>query len=67
MEVIEITHPIQPEQYIQDDIAIALGFFDGLHRGHQALMNKLDEVAKARHLKKSSYDIRPTSFCGFKS
>lgn len=27
MEVIEITHPIQAEQYIQEDVAMALGFF----------------------------------------
>lgn len=62
MEVIEITHPIQPEQYIQEDIAIALGFFDGLHRGHQALIEKLNEVANARHLKKAvmTFDPHPS-------
>lgn len=62
MEVIEITHPIQPEQYIQDEIAIALGFFDGLHRGHQALIHKLDEVASSRGLKKAvmTFDPHPS-------
>ena len=62
MEVIEITHPIQPEQYIQEDIAIALGFFDGLHRGHQALIHKLDEVASSRGLKKAvmTFDPHPS-------
>ncbi|WP_419791636.1 bifunctional riboflavin kinase/FAD synthetase [Staphylococcus chromogenes] len=62
MEVIEITHPIQPEQYIQKDIAIALGFFDGLHRGHQALIHKLDKVASSRGLKKAvmTFDPHPS-------
>lgn len=62
MEVIEITHPIQNDQYIQEDIAIALGFFDGLHRGHQALFERLDEVATERGLKKAvmTFDPHPS-------
>ncbi|AVQ32886.1 bifunctional riboflavin kinase/FAD synthetase [Staphylococcus muscae] len=62
MEVIEITHPIQNNQYIQEDIAIALGFFDGLHRGHQALFERLDEVATERGLKKAvmTFDPHPS-------
>ncbi|QLK85887.1 bifunctional riboflavin kinase/FAD synthetase [Staphylococcus sp. 17KM0847] len=62
MQVIEITHPIQKEQYIQEDIAIALGFFDGLHRGHQALFNQLDTVAQSRGLKKAvmTFDPHPS-------
>lgn len=35
--------------------ALALGFFDGLHRGHQALLQKLDDHAAASGL-------RPTVF-----
>ena len=34
MKVIEITHPIQNEQLIKEDVAMAFGFFDGMHRGH---------------------------------
>lgn len=33
MEVIEITHPIQAEQYIQEDVAMALGFSMGYTEG----------------------------------
>ncbi|HAR6546220.1 TPA: bifunctional riboflavin kinase/FAD synthetase [Staphylococcus pseudintermedius] len=62
MEVIEITHPIQAEQYIQEDVAMALGFFDGLHRGHQALFDELDRVAKEKDLKKAvmTFDPHPS-------
>ncbi|EGQ0306497.1 bifunctional riboflavin kinase/FAD synthetase [Staphylococcus pseudintermedius] len=62
MEVIEITHPIQAEQYIQEDVAMALGFFDGLHRGHQALFDELDRVAKEKDLKKTvmTFDPHPS-------
>ncbi|MBA8778795.1 riboflavin biosynthesis protein RibF [Staphylococcus schleiferi subsp. coagulans] len=62
MEVIEITHPIQPNQYIQEDIALALGFFDGLHRGHQALLEQLEATAKEKGLKKAvmTFDPHPS-------
>ncbi|MBI5974914.1 bifunctional riboflavin kinase/FAD synthetase [Staphylococcus canis] len=62
MEVIEITHPIQENQLIHEDIAIVLGFFDGLHLGHQSLFQKLDEVAKAKGLKKAimTFDPHPS-------
>ncbi|MCS4486302.1 bifunctional riboflavin kinase/FAD synthetase [Staphylococcus americanisciuri] len=62
MEVIEITHPIKHDQYIQEDIAIALGFFDGLHRGHRALFQRLNEVAAERDLKKAvmTFDPHPS-------
>lgn len=62
MEVIQVTHPIQAKQYIQEDIAIALGFFDGLHRGHQALIDTLHQVASERGLKKAvmTFDPHPS-------
>ena len=34
MKVIEVAHPIQEKQYIQEDVAMAFGFFDGMHKGH---------------------------------
>ena len=62
MKVIEVTHPIQNSQQIQEDIAIALGFFDGLHRGHQQVFKVLDERAKAQNLKKAvmTFDPHPS-------
>ncbi|POA00360.1 bifunctional riboflavin kinase/FAD synthetase [Staphylococcus massiliensis CCUG 55927] len=62
MEVIEITHPIQKEQFINENIAMALGFFDGLHRGHQKVFEKLDEIASREGLKKAvmTFDPHPS-------
>lgn len=62
MEVIEVTHPIRQEQHIKEDIAIVLGFFDGLHRGHQALFDELDRVAEEKGLKKAimTFDPHPS-------
>ena len=33
MKVIEVTHPIQKDQLINENVAMAFGFFDGMHRG----------------------------------
>ncbi|MGV3243822.1 bifunctional riboflavin kinase/FAD synthetase [Staphylococcus sp. 11261D007BR] len=62
MEVIEVTHPIRQEQHIKEEIAIVLGFFDGLHRGHQALFDELDRVAEEKGLKKAimTFDPHPS-------
>ena len=52
MKVIEITHPIQNEQLIKEDVAMAFGFFDGMHRGHSKVFEALDIRAKEKNLKK---------------
>ncbi|NCB63174.1 MAG: riboflavin biosynthesis protein RibF [Clostridia bacterium] len=43
--------------------AIALGFFDGVHRGHGALLNRVREVAGEKGLVPSAvtFDAHPTS------
>ncbi|UTB82681.1 bifunctional riboflavin kinase/FAD synthetase [Staphylococcus carnosus] len=62
MKVIEITHPIQPEQYIKEDVAMALGFFDGLHKGHAQVFHALNEIAEKKNLKKAvmTFDPHPS-------
>jgi len=62
MKVIEITHPIQPEQYIKEDVAMALGFFDGLHKGHAQVFHALNEIAEKENLKKAvmTFDPHPS-------
>ncbi len=38
-----------------EETAIALGNFDGIHKGHQALINKAVEVAKEKNLKSAVF------------
>ncbi len=47
-----------------DAKAIALGYFDGMHKGHRALLSKTAEVARKRHLKAAmlTFDPDPAVF-----
>jgi len=62
MEVIEITHPIKSKQFVNENIALAIGFFDGIHLGHQQVLKKMIKVAKDKHLKKAvmTFDPHPS-------
>jgi riboflavin kinase/FMN adenylyltransferase len=39
--------------------AIAVGSFDGVHRGHQAMLGKLVEIARARKLRATALTFEP--------
>ncbi|BCU52164.1 riboflavin kinase / FMN adenylyltransferase [Staphylococcus auricularis] len=62
MKVIEVTHPISEDQYIKEDIAMAFGFFDGMHKGHHKVLEVLDERASQANLKKAvmTFDPHPS-------
>jgi len=47
--------PITPQQ----PCALAIGNFDGMHKGHQALLKKLTEVAKAQGLTSAVMTFEP--------
>ncbi|QNQ80337.1 riboflavin biosynthesis protein RibF [Lactobacillus sp. PV034] len=49
MKVVSIKYPIK-EKPVKDKIVLALGFFDGLHRGHQALIKHAKEIATKKGL-----------------
>lgn len=51
MEVIKLNHPYNKEDIPQNDIILVLGFFDGVHRGHQEVINQGINEAKKRGLK----------------
>lgn len=44
-----------------DEIVIALGMFDGVHRGHQTIIKEAVEIAKKRNMKSAvfTFDIHP--------
>lgn len=51
MEVKKISHPYDPTQIHTDNIVLILGFFDGIHQGHKAVIEKGVQIAKERGLK----------------
>ncbi|MCD8820346.1 bifunctional riboflavin kinase/FAD synthetase [Staphylococcus gallinarum] len=62
MKVIEVAHPIQEKQYIQEDVAMAFGFFDGMHKGHAKVFDTLSQIAEEKNLKKAvmTFDPHPS-------
>ncbi|MFK4566994.1 riboflavin biosynthesis protein RibF [Enterococcus sp. UD-01] len=51
MQIISIRHPFQKEQIPADDVVMVLGFFDGVHRGHQKVIQTGKEIAEKQGLK----------------
>ncbi|MGY3748151.1 riboflavin biosynthesis protein RibF [Vagococcus salmoninarum] len=51
MKIIEIHHPYQKELLPVEDIVLVLGFFDGVHCGHQEVIRQGKEAALAKGLK----------------
>ncbi|KRL77090.1 riboflavin kinase FMN adenylyltransferase [Ligilactobacillus equi DSM 15833 = JCM 10991] len=45
VQVYELSGPPGPNEIIADQLVLALGFFDGVHRGHQRVIAKAKEVA----------------------
>ena len=46
MQTIELTHPYKKECILQEPIVLALGFFDGIHLGHQEVITTAKKVAQ---------------------
>lgn len=51
MEIIKLSHPYNQEAIIQEPIVLALGFFDGVHLGHQAVIRAAKDEAVKRGIK----------------
>ncbi|XJS09673.1 riboflavin biosynthesis protein RibF [Aerococcaceae bacterium WGS1372] len=50
MKIIKLTHPYDPNQIPEQDVVMTLGFFDGVHLGHQKVIRCAREEADKRHL-----------------
>lgn len=61
MEVIRIHHPLDQRQIPADPVVLAMGFFDGVHRGHQAVIQRARDIAQAKGVKLAvlTYDHHP--------
>lgn len=51
MEIIEIHHPYTKEMIPTEDVVLVLGFFDGVHQGHQRVIQTGRKIAEERGLK----------------
>lgn len=51
MEIIHLTHPYNPKDIPNEPVVMTLGFFDGVHIGHQKVIKRAREEANKRGLK----------------
>ena len=51
MKVVELKHPYQETDIVNEPIVLVLGFFDGVHLGHQRVINTAREIADEKGLK----------------
>ena len=51
MQVIKIKEPIDYQKIPSSNVALAMGFFDGVHKGHQDVINEAKKQAQQNHLK----------------
>lgn len=66
VEVIKINHPHQYEQADYPELAMALGYFDGVHLGHQQVINKAKSIAESNGWKSAvmTFDPHPSVVLG---
>lgn len=51
MKIIQLNHPYDKNKIESEPIVLILGYFDGVHRGHQAVIKKGIKLAKEKGLK----------------
>lgn len=51
MEIIKLHHPYLVDEIPEDKVVLALGFFDGVHRGHQEVILRAKSLADKNNLK----------------
>jgi riboflavin kinase/FMN adenylyltransferase len=51
LDIIHVQHPLSSIYTAEAEPYVALGFFDGVHLGHQKLINLAKRIAKQQNLK----------------
>lgn len=57
MEIVKLRHPYKPEEIPTGDCVLVLGFFDGVHRGHQEVIKTGKKIAQEKKIEISSNDF----------
>lgn len=50
MQVLYLKHPYHPQEIYQGPLVMALGFFDGVHLGHQSVISKAKSIARKQQI-----------------
>lgn len=59
MEIISLRYPDQVIETDSDETVAAIGFFDGIHRGHQNVINTAKKIAKEQNRKSAVITFSP--------
>lgn len=51
MEIIKLHHPYTQNQIPTEEVVLALGFFDGVHKGHQEVISRAKQLAVKKKYK----------------
>lgn len=51
METIKIHHPYEKKRISKEPVVLALGFFDGVHRGHRTVISTAKKIAEEKQVK----------------
>lgn len=62
MKIYRLHYPHDQQELNLEPSAVAVGFFDGLHRGHEDVIGRMEDIAEAEGLKKSvmTFDPHPS-------
>jgi riboflavin kinase / FMN adenylyltransferase len=66
VELIKLNHPHEFEKHDFPAMAMALGYFDGVHRGHQQVIKEAKRIADTKGLKSAvmTFDPHPSVVLG---
>ncbi|MDP1418925.1 FAD synthetase family protein [Peribacillus simplex] len=59
LEVFHLAHPLKESLYTREPHVMALGFFDGVHLGHQSLLKQAKSIAEKNKLKFTAMTFDP--------
>jgi len=62
MDVYELSYPGNTSIENDEQYSLAIGFFDGLHKGHQTVINKAIGKAKELGIRSAILSILPAPF-----